>query len=85
MSELWVDFFSKQVPVILVLGMVIYFGYRYFVSQAEKKDQIIASKDLQLREQTDRLIDLYVEDIKTKSELTGAINELRSDIKELRR
>jgi hypothetical protein len=44
-QSLWTDFLMKQAPVIIVLGLISYFMYKYFISQQDKKDATIKEKD----------------------------------------
>jgi hypothetical protein len=44
-ANIWGDFLMKQAPVIVVLGLMLYFSYKYFTSQQAAKDLLIKEKD----------------------------------------
>ena len=90
MEVLWNDFLVKQAAVIVVLGLVVYFMYKYFVAESAKKDGIIAAKDLHIEEQNKEVMLLYKMAIETQTksiqlqeQLIDLIKEVKNDIHEL--
>ena len=54
----WIDFLSKQLPVIVVLGFGIYWLCKYFIKVIESKDEIIKEKEEEIRELNQKLLEL---------------------------
>jgi hypothetical protein len=78
--NIWGDFLMKQAPVIIVLGLGIYFLYKYFVSQIKSKDEIIKEKDALLIATIKEKDELLISTMKAKDEKidhqTKAVMEL---------
>lgn len=81
--EAWTDVLMKQAPIVIVLCVGLYFMYKYFVAQITAKDALIASKDTHIKEQNDKLIDLYADAVATQKDLTAEIKALREDNKRM--
>lgn len=96
MENTLVQFFTTQWPAIAILSIWGYFLVKYFMWQIDKKDiqyqQYMEKKDQQNQDNTDKFIALVekVSDVigKFSTSLDGIhpkLNEMREDIKSLRK
>lgn len=77
METFWFDFLSKQLPVIVVLGIFCYGMYKYFIAVISKKDQIIEDKDDEIKELHRQLLDLTTKCLQVIDRNTDAINVIK--------
>lgn len=83
-QSIWNDFLMKQAPTIVVLGLFCYGMYKFFTAQQDKKDQLIATKDTELREQTKEVKDLYGKSIETNTKTNIILEQLLDIQKEIK-
>lgn len=84
------DFLMKQAPVIVVLLGGMWLMYKYFTTQQDKKDLIIAAKDEKLEEHQKDVRDLYGKAIEAQNrgnqvqeQLLEVLKETKEDVNEL--
>ena len=88
--DIWFDFLSKQLPVIVIEGIFLYAMYKYLTAQIDKRDGIIEKKDLQILEQNKQVMTLYGQaidsqnkSIAVKEQMLVVLNRLENDIEKL--
>jgi hypothetical protein len=59
MESVWLDFLSKQLPVVFILGVFCIAMYKYLTGEIKKKDTMIEVKDSQILEQNKQVMILY--------------------------
>lgn len=90
MEQILTDFLFKQLPVIVVLGLLCYFMYKYFTKvindmqtaftkDIERKDQTISKKDEEIKDLHKTIITMTI----TNNELTSKNNEVIGKLREL--
>ena len=60
MEQFWFDFLSKQLPVIVVLGIFCYGMYKYFLAVVDKMDKKIEEQENHIKELNEKLLDVTV-------------------------
>ena len=88
--DIWFDFLSKQLPVIVIEGIFLYAMYKYLTAQIDKRDGIIEKKDLQILEQNKQVMTLYGQaidsqnkSIAVKEQMLVVLDRLENDIEKL--
>lgn len=77
MENFWFDFLSKQLPVIVVLGIFCYGMYKYFIAVINKKDEIIEEKDEEIKELHKQLLEMNAKCLQAIERNTAVFNLIK--------
>ena len=90
MDSLWFEFLAKQLPLVALEGIFLYFMYKYLTSQIDKRDKTIEIKDIQILKQNEQVLTLYGQAIESqnksiavKEKMLTVIDRLERDIEKL--
>jgi hypothetical protein len=89
------DFLFKQAPVIAVLGLGLFFMYRYFTGLLNKKEEALMEKDKlyldTIKEDKNLIIELHTKTLasidsntKVQERMIDMIDELKDEVVRLR-
>ena len=81
METFWLDFLTKQMPVIVVLGIALYVDRKYFTEAIIKKDEIIEAKEEEIRDLNKKLLELTKNFLTAFNKNTDVLDDIRDLIK----
>lgn len=81
MQSFWLEFLTKQVPVIVVLGFFCFGMYKYFIAVIEKKDVLLDNKDAQIKELHEKLMAAFIKNTEAYLKNADALSDLKDQIR----
>lgn len=93
MEQFWLDFLTKQVPVVVILGIFSYAMYKYFTAVIQKKDDdfskildkkdvVILEKEKEIKELHREVRELTIKCLEAFNRNTEAVHDLRETIRD---
>lgn len=81
MEQFFMDFLTKQIPLVIVLGLFCLAMYKYFTAVIDKKDLAIEEKDEEIKELHKEMRSLTIQCLDAFNKNSDVVREWRAAFK----